>query len=131
MKANHTQQQEPLEMYEDMYQQLEYLEEEPTDSDTYVEEVYQEDNHLNTYHITLIPSIPTNSTIRGNLECIHAWYGNTKEDKVYAISDSGADATILGKNCHIVSYTGRTTTIVGYEKSTTCSPRSANCYGNC
>ena len=39
--------------------------------------------------------------------------------KVYAIADSGADATIVGKHAKVLSYSGRKATIVGYEKSTT------------
>ena len=43
------------------------------------------------------------------------WYPN----KVYAISDGGADSCIVGKHAKIVSYTGRVATLVGYNPKKT------------
>ena len=41
------------------------------------------------------------------------------QSKVYAISDSGADACILGKSAKVISYTGRYASLVGYDPYTT------------
>jgi len=40
-------------------------------------------------------------------------------DKHYAISDSGADSSILGMHAHVVSYTGRHAYLVGYDPAST------------
>ena len=41
------------------------------------------------------------------------------DDKIYAISDGGADSCILGKNAKILTYTGRYANLVGYDPNTT------------
>jgi hypothetical protein len=41
------------------------------------------------------------------------------EDKIYAISDGGADSCILGKFAKVISYTGRHANLVGYDPQTT------------
>jgi len=41
------------------------------------------------------------------------------QDKVYAISDGGADSSILGKLAKVISYTGRYASLVGYDPHTT------------
>jgi Reverse transcriptase (RNA-dependent DNA polymerase) len=44
-------------------------------------------------------------------------------DRHYAISDSGADSSILGLHCHVVSHTGRHAYLVGYDPATTRSAK--------
>jgi hypothetical protein len=36
-------------------------------------------------------------------------------DRNYVISDSGADSSILGMHCHVISYTGRHAYLMGYD----------------
>jgi len=43
----------------------------------------------------------------------------TGNNKLYAITDGGADSCILGKNAHVLSYTGRYANLVGYDPKTT------------
>jgi hypothetical protein len=43
--------------------------------------------------------------------------------KHYAISDSGADSSILGKYTHVTAYTGRYAYLVGYDPNTTRSSK--------
>ena len=45
------------------------------------------------------------------------------KDKVYAISDGGADSCVLGRNAVVTAYTGRYATLVGYDPKTTKSAR--------
>ena len=40
-------------------------------------------------------------------------------DRIYAISDGGADSCILGQNAKVISYTGRYANLVGYDPATT------------
>ena len=56
-------------------------------------------------------------TIRANLEYTKSTGRN------YAISDSGADSSILGCHCHVVSHTGRYAFLVGYDPATTRSAK--------
>jgi hypothetical protein len=51
----------------------------------------------------------------------HLEYSNLLEDynKVFAISDSGADSCVLGKHAHIIHYTGRYAHLVGYDPANT------------
>ena len=44
-------------------------------------------------------------------------------DRHYAISDSGADSSILGIHCKVVSYTGRHAYLIGYDPATTKSAK--------
>ena len=44
-------------------------------------------------------------------------------NKIYAISDGGADSCILGKNAHVLHETNRYATLVGYNPETTRSKR--------
>ena len=41
------------------------------------------------------------------------------DDKIYAISDGGADSCILGMNAKVLSYTGRYANLVGYDPKNT------------
>src|SRR5687768_14335929 len=41
------------------------------------------------------------------------------KDKMYAISDGGADSCILGKMAKVIDYTGRHANLVGYDPTTT------------
>src|SRR5688572_15022083 len=41
------------------------------------------------------------------------------KDKMYAISDGGADSCILGKMAKVIDYTGRHANLVGYDPKTT------------
>ena len=45
----------------------------------------------------------------------NSWYTN----KIYAISDGGADSCIVGKYAHVKHYTGRYANLVGYSPETT------------
>ena len=47
------------------------------------------------------------------------WY----QDKIYAISDGGADSCILGEYCKVVEHTGRYANLVGYHPETTKSSK--------
>jgi hypothetical protein len=54
--------------------------------------------------------------IRAHLEYgQNSWYS----DKVYAISDGGADSCILGQHAKVLEYTGRHANLVGYHPETT------------
>src|SRR5210317_834891 len=49
---------------------------------------------------------------------VRAWLNKTRGDKrVWAISDGGADATVLGKNAHIISQSSQKALIMGYDQS--------------
>lgn len=41
------------------------------------------------------------------------------KDNIYAISDGGADSCILGINAKVISYTGRSANLVGYDPKNT------------
>ena len=43
--------------------------------------------------------------------------------KVYAISDGGADSCVTGQNARVVHYTGRYAHLVGYDPDNTKSPK--------
>ena len=61
-------------------------------------------------------------TIKAHVEYedrIIAFNKKTKTQKVYAISDSGADTCVFGKDCHVESITNRHANLVGYDPSTT------------
>jgi len=54
--------------------------------------------------------------VRAHLEYAqHSLY----QDKIYAISDGGADSTIIGQNAKVIDYTGRSANLVGYDPATT------------
>jgi len=57
--------------------------------------------------------------MRAHLEYVNAWFGNTKTTRMYAISDSGADATIVGSAAHVINYSGRNAIISGYDPEST------------
>ena len=64
------------------------------------------------------------STIDGDMEIrAHLEYSEVFSDKVYAISDGGADSCVLGKKAKVLHYTGRHATLVGYDPKTTRTPR--------
>ena len=49
---------------------------------------------------------------------VHAWLNKTRGDKrVWAISDGGADATVLGKNAYVISQSSWKALIMGYDQS--------------
>jgi hypothetical protein len=53
-----------------------------------------------------------------NFMKIRAWLNQTNEtDKVWAISDGGADATVLGKHAKVIDYSGRKARIIGYDQT--------------
>jgi hypothetical protein len=56
-------------------------------------------------------------TVRAHLEY------TLDNGKHYAISDSGADSSILGKYAHVTAYTGRYAYLVGYDPNTTRSAK--------
>ena len=63
---------------------------------------------------SMVPDI----TVRAHLE-----YAEHFKDKVYAISDGGADSCVLGTNAVVTEYTGRFARLVGYDPKTTKSNR--------
>jgi len=54
-----------------------------------------------------------------HLEYISAWLGQTQSPRTFAVSDSGADATILGSSAKVISYSGRKAIISGYDPNNT------------
>jgi len=62
--------------------------------------------------------------VKAHMEYVTAWYQQSvPKDRCYAISDSGADATIVGKSAKVLGYTNRYATIVGYNPKCTQSNR--------
>ena len=49
----------------------------------------------------------------------HLEYEDLCKKGNFAISDGGADSCVLGKDAHIVSYTGRHAYLTGYDPTTT------------
>ena len=91
---------------------------------------YSTDDEALTSHVYMAKTVrpdPEGSTetsdeneqilkVRAHLEYgKQEWY----PDKVYAISDGGADSCIVGKHAEVVSYTGRFASLVGYNPETT------------
>jgi hypothetical protein len=70
-------------------------------------------------HMVLVSQPEDNDiiTVRAHLEYA------IKGEKHYAISDSGADSSILGKLTHVISHTGRFAYLVGYDPANTRSPK--------
>ena len=65
---------------------------------------------------------PANNVIsvRAHFEyTIHPFY----KDRIYAISDGGADSCILGKYAKVLSHTGRFANLIGYDPNTTKTER--------
>jgi hypothetical protein len=52
------------------------------------------------------------ATFRHALKCVI-------QNDFYAISDGGADSTILGKHAHVINYTGRGAHLIGYDPDNT------------
>ena len=53
----------------------------------------------------------------------HRAFSCVFEDKIYAISDGGADSCVLGQVVHVINHTGRYTHLIGYDPATTQSGR--------
>jgi hypothetical protein len=68
-----------------------------------------DDELLNTFHLNMI-------TVRAHLEYAEVPWGS---QKIYAISDCGADSTILGKYAKGLHHTNRFANLVGYDPQTT------------
>ena len=75
---------------------------------------------LEQYHV---PPDAIGNTFKQFEEKRQAFLSYVRDTKVYAISDSGADSTLLGKHAKVLSYTGRYARILGYEPSSTQSGR--------
>ena len=75
-----------------------------------------QDMHINMCIVDQ-PEDDNTITVRAHLEYTQSG------DKQYAISDSGADSSILGKYAHVISHTGRFAYLVGYDPSTTRSAK--------
>ena len=86
------------------------------DCDTDDEELY---SHAYTALTMYTPDDPEDDTITVRAHLEYTKSGNRQ----YAISDSGADSSILGENCHVVSYTGRSAYLIGYDPTTTRSAK--------
>ena len=119
MKANHAHTQDALSDYQEVKDELDRMDDISAKSDITES---SDDGYIQSHHLTTTfndEDSETTETIKADLQVVHAWYGSTVRKKVYAIADSGADATIVGKHAKVLSYSGRKATIVGYEKSTT------------
>jgi Reverse transcriptase (RNA-dependent DNA polymerase) len=81
-----------------------------------------EDSCMHQTYMTTVVNLdddPSDDTI-----IIRAHLEYTKiSDRHYAISDSGADSSILGLHCHVISHTGRHAYLVGYDPATTRSAK--------
>jgi hypothetical protein len=71
------------------------------DDDEAVEEEEDEEMQVSA-NMTL-----SNIVLKAHLEYIIVWNINSQDSKIYAISDSGADATMVGKNAKVIAYSGR------------------------
>ena len=72
-----------------------------------------DDDVLHYSGLMCMTATPTHC--RAHLEYVNAWFSSTKEKKMYAISDSGADAITVGSAAKVVSYTSRKAVILGYD----------------
>ena len=82
-------------------------EEEETDE----EELFSQ---LQISHLKTVSDTPDDIEVRAHFE-----YSEVYNDKIYAISDGGADSCVLGAHAHVIHYTGRSATLVGYDPATT------------
>ena len=84
------------------------------------EDTDDDELHTSVYMVkTRIPIDPPSDVleVRAHFEyCDTSLYNN---NKIYAISDGGADSCILGQNAKVISYTGRHANLVGYDPNTT------------
>ena len=71
-------------------------------------------SQLHICHLKTTIDTPDDVEIRAHFE-----YSEVYNDKVYAISDGGADSCVLGTHAHVIHYTGRSATLVGYDPTTT------------
>jgi hypothetical protein len=86
---------------------------------------YETDDDECMRQMYMVSSLATNTcheeediiTIRAHLEY------TKNADRHYAISDSGADSSILGLNCHVIAHTGRHAYLIGYDPATTKSAK--------
>jgi len=80
------------------------------------EEVIDDEDTI--FHLNMAITNPI--LVKAHMEYVTAWYQQSvPKDKCYAISDSGADATIVGKSAKVLGYTNRYATIVGYNPKCT------------
>ena len=74
------------------------------------------------YHANMVrQSIPMDAPSDVINVRAHFEYGNIDcfKDKMYAISDGGADSCILGKMAKVLDYTGSHANLIGYDPKTT------------
>ncbi len=76
----------------------------------------EDDDELAFYKIDQIVNSMNTITVRAN------YFKANKYGKHYALSDSGADSTVVGSMAHVVGYTGRSATLVGYKPDSTATP---------
>ena len=76
----------------------------------------EDDDQLAFYEIDRLVNSMNTITVRAN------YFKANKYGKHYALSDSGADSTVVGSMAHVVGYTGRFATLVGYKPDSTATP---------
>ncbi len=76
----------------------------------------EDDDELAFYEIDRLVNSMNTITVRAN------YFKANKYGKHYALSDSGADSTVVGSMAHVVGYTGRFATLVGYKPDSTATP---------
>jgi hypothetical protein len=85
---------------------------------------YDTDDDVCMHNAYTTSTISLDDETYDNAIVIRAHLEYTKiTDRHYAISDSGADSSILGLNCHVIFYTGRHAYLVGYDPATTRSSK--------
>ena len=78
------------------------------------DEETDDEDLLQQLQITHLSTVTDDIEVRAHFE-----YSEVYNDKVFAISDGGADSCVLGRHAHIIHHTGRTATLVGYDPRTT------------
>jgi len=73
-----------------------------------------------SFHVFMVKCHTEDIEVRAHIELAEQC---KDPEKVYAISDGGADSCILGKHAHVLHETGRYATLVGYDPKTTRSKR--------
>jgi hypothetical protein len=82
------------------------------------------------YHTETLPEEDELGYVDGCLQVrAHFEYAEQLKhtQRVYAISDSGADSSVAGMGAHIINYTGRYAHLLGYDPNTTRSGRIPIC----
>ena len=95
-------------------------------SDSTDEDMYRLQYHVGTTRGEDENNANNDLQVRAHLEygsAFNATANPSVTPKVYAISDGGADSTVLGQHAHVINQTGRYATLVGYDLENTRSGR--------